>query len=419
MRIERVELWHVRIPLRVPFYPSWIPGYPQRENRFDLIRIFTSDGVVGVSSAPSFGREREGLGSVLGPFLVGQDPQNFSYLKQRLLELSYLGQRQFWIEPAFWDLKGKMEGKPVYSLFGAEGGEVAIYGSLGTAGDPSAVIEKVRVLREEGFSVVKLRVKGEQLDEDLKVVREVVKHFPDLTFGVDANQGWPVDIVKRTPRWSFFRALNFAKACEDLGVSWLEEPLFMEDHYGLSSLRREVSIPIAGGELQTGGVEEIKRMILEGCYDIYQPDAVLVGGIGGSLTVMHYALGAGYRFTPHTWTNGIGFLINLQLFAIHPQREKEFLEFPYDPPGWVPEVRDGVLASPVLARGGKVSLPKTPGLGVEIDEKSLKRWGTCFYRGTLMRVFLQSVRDRGVRQTLELYRLREKEKKTSFEGSPP
>ncbi|MBX3246964.1 MAG: hypothetical protein KF901_07270 [Myxococcales bacterium] len=48
--IRRVELYHVRIPLPDTFYPSWIPGFPQRENRFDLIRIITDDGVEGWSA---------------------------------------------------------------------------------------------------------------------------------------------------------------------------------------------------------------------------------------------------------------------------------------------------------------------------------------------------------------------------------
>ena len=35
-RIERIELFHVAFPLSAPFYPSWIPGYPQTESRFTL-----------------------------------------------------------------------------------------------------------------------------------------------------------------------------------------------------------------------------------------------------------------------------------------------------------------------------------------------------------------------------------------------
>jgi len=40
-KIATIEMYHVRIPLDKPFYPSWIPGYPATDNRFDLIRITT------------------------------------------------------------------------------------------------------------------------------------------------------------------------------------------------------------------------------------------------------------------------------------------------------------------------------------------------------------------------------------------
>ena len=61
-KIERIELFHVNVPLRAPFYPSWIPGYPQTHARYTLVRLTTDTGLVGVSAGAAFGAEREGLG---------------------------------------------------------------------------------------------------------------------------------------------------------------------------------------------------------------------------------------------------------------------------------------------------------------------------------------------------------------------
>ena len=47
MKIDRIELFHVAIPLPKPLYPSWIPGYPQTVNRFRLARLTTDDGAQG------------------------------------------------------------------------------------------------------------------------------------------------------------------------------------------------------------------------------------------------------------------------------------------------------------------------------------------------------------------------------------
>ena len=31
MKISRIDLWHVKVPLRAPFHPSWIPGFIQTD----------------------------------------------------------------------------------------------------------------------------------------------------------------------------------------------------------------------------------------------------------------------------------------------------------------------------------------------------------------------------------------------------
>ncbi len=59
--IARIELFHVAAPLPAKFYPSWIPGFPQTENRFTFIKVITNDGVEGYSAGPAMGRERAGL----------------------------------------------------------------------------------------------------------------------------------------------------------------------------------------------------------------------------------------------------------------------------------------------------------------------------------------------------------------------
>jgi L-alanine-DL-glutamate epimerase-like enolase superfamily enzyme len=105
-RVARVELFHVAIPLPATFRPAWIPGMPANENRFTLVRITTDDGVEGYSAGPAIGRERAGLGDLLGPYVLGEDACDIRLVQQRLREISYLGWRNWWIEPAFWDIRG-------------------------------------------------------------------------------------------------------------------------------------------------------------------------------------------------------------------------------------------------------------------------------------------------------------------------
>jgi D-galactarolactone cycloisomerase len=406
MKIDRIELFHVAIPLPKPFYPSWIPGYPQTENRFTLLRLTTDDDVQGLAAGVAFEREREGLGGLIGPYLIGLDPTDVATVRQRLREVSYLGWRNYWMEAAFWDIRGKVEGKPVWMLLGGkEAGHAPVYVSTGEVHPPQQRAEEVLRLREMGFQTVKLRVHSFDPAEDVAQVEAVRRAVgDDLGIGVDANQGWRVALVDDAPLWTLERATDFARACAQLGVGWIEEPLDMHAYDELAELRRRSEVPIAGGELN-GGWHEFKVMLEKGSYDIYQPDATMGGGIGDAKRVLAACRERGLGYTPHTWTNGLGFLINLHVYAAGPRDHP--IEYPYEPPGWVPEARDGILAEPIrVASDGTVAVPDAPGLGIELDEDKLARYGDKYFEITSRGIALKTIRQKGLFTALRLARKR-------------
>ena len=405
--ITRVELFHVRVPLPATFYPSWIPGFPQKENRFDLIRIVTDDGVEGWSAGQAMAHERAGLGTVLAPYLIGEDPTDIEAMQQRLREVAYLGARHWWIEPAFWDIKGKLAGKPVYELLGGTRCRVPTYASTGQVRRPEARIEEALARYEEGFRAIKLRVHDFDEQKDIDQVVRTAKAVGDkMKIGVDANQAWRVSVVADAPRWDLARARRFVDACADAGVAWVEEPLAMDDYESQIALRKYSRVPISGGEIHTGGLPELKMMIERGCYDIYQPDAIFAGGIAQTMEIARLCREHGVLYTPHTWTNGIGFAVNLQLMAASGFAGEKELEYPYDPPAWVEEARDGILERPFVHRRGEIELPTSPGLGFTIDERALKRWGKRTFVMDKVRLALFGLRDRGLAAAREIDKAR-------------
>ncbi len=404
MKVDRIELFHVAIPLPKPFYPAWIPGYPQTVNRFNLVRVTTDEGVQGVAAGVAFEQEREGLGSLLGPYLIGLDPVDIPTVRQRIREASFLGWRNYWLEAAFWDIKGKVEGKPVWALLGGkEGGRVNVYASTGEVHPPARRAEEVLELCDMGFKAVKLRVHSFDPAEDVAQVAAVRGAVGDsVTLGVDANQGWRVALIDDAPLWTLERAVDFARACMDLGVAWIEEPLDMHAYDELADLCRQSDVPIAGGEMN-GGWHEFKVMLEKGSYDIYQPDATMGGGIGDAARVMETCRERGLGYTPHTWTNGLGFLINLHVYAAGPRTHP--IEYPFEPPGWVPEARDGLLVEPIqVSADGTVAVPDAPGLGIEIDEARLARYGEKYFEITSSGLAIKTIRDKGLFTALKLAR---------------
>jgi len=401
-RIDRIELFHVAIPLPKPFYPSWIPGYPQTVNRFNLLRLTTEDGVQGLAAGVAFEREREGLGGLLGPYLIGLDPTDISTARQRIREASYLGWRNYWIEAAFWDILGKVEGKPVWALLGGESVQrVPVYASTGEIHPTPQRIEEVLSLQEMGFKAIKLRVHSFDYKEDISQVEAVRKAVGDtIQIGVDANQGWRVSLIEDAPLWTLDRATEFSYACAELGISWIEEPLDMYAFDEQAELCRRSKVPIAGGELN-GGWHEFKIMLEKGSYDIYQPDATMGGGISDARRVLEACQKGSLGFTPHTWTNGLGFLINLHVYCSG--RMEQPIEYPYEPPGWIPEVRDGILAETIqIDSDGTVAVPNTPGFGIELDEEKLNRYGEKYFEITSRGLAMKTIREKGLFTALRL-----------------
>ena len=409
MKIDRIELFHVSIPTPKPFYPAWIPGYPQTANRFTLLRLTTGDGATGHAAGIAFERERQGLGGLLGPYLIGADPTDIPTIRQRLREASFLGWRNYWIEAACWDILGKLQAKPVWQLLAGDGHtppeRLPVYASTGEVHPPRQRAEEALQLVAMGFTALKLRVHSFELAEDiaqLEAVRTAVGD--DIQIGVDANQGWRVALVDDAPLWDLARASEFAAACADLGIAWIEEPLDMHAYDELAALRQRSKAPIAGGELNAGW-HEFKVMLEKGSYNIYQPDATMGGGVTDAKTVLDACADRQLGFTPHTWTNGLGFLTNLHVFACSDCSQP--IEYPYEPPGWVPEVRDGLLAEPLLADStGTVPLPMTPGLGIELDEDKLHRYAEKFFEMTAGGLALKTVREKGLFTALRLRRKR-------------
>ena len=130
---------------------------------------------------------------------------------------------------------------------------------------------------------------------------------------VDCNQGWRMSWDAYAP-WSLKDAVKVARELERLGVYWMEEPLHRGDRAGMRRLREMVDVRVAGGEM-TRELYEFRDLITEGCLDVLQPDAALVGGITGLRRVALMAQEHNLVFTPHTWTNGMGVVANAHLTA--------------------------------------------------------------------------------------------------------
>ncbi len=364
-KIAEITVSRHRLVLDPPFPPAW-DSRPRHHFDVDIVRVVTDTGETGIGS----GDAMAGFDAYRDLF-IGRAALDLDRHAKILDNVAFHAGRCWPLDIALWDLAGKLQGQPIWRLVGGAADRVRAYASCGVLRDGAATADLAERLIEAGFAAMKIRFHRADWRDDVAAVAAVRARVGDrLALMVDCNQGWRMPWDTATP-WPLDRALQVARALEELQIYWIEEPLHRGDHAGMAALRAAVSIPIAGGEM-TRERHEFDQLIERGCLDVLQPDAVLTGGISGLKPVAEAARARGLIFTPHTWGNGIGLAANLHLAAgVAPP---PFIEYPFDPPEWTPERRDFPLTQPILADGdGWLTLSDRPGLGIELDEARLAR----------------------------------------------
>jgi len=185
------------------------------------------------------------------------------------------------------------------------------------------------------------------------LAREVIG--PDTELYVDANGGY-----------SAGQAIRVARAMEDYGVTWFEEPVSSQDLAGLAAVRRQVLPDVAAGEY-SWQLADSARLIEAGAVDCLQLDVTRCGGIteflrGAALAAAHSLQVSGHC-APSLHAHVAAAVPNLRhLEYFHDHQRIERLLF------------DGVLSP---AGGELTPDPGRPGLGLELRHADAERYRTA------------------------------------------
>lgn len=370
MKITNLELIPLRGPaLPRPAHPAWAPGTTVTNWGGAIVKVYTDEGLVGIG-APGY-NAAVNFESWIKPRLIGMDP----FATEQVARVLRMANGGWGIDIAIWDLIGKATGQPVYKLWGGYQDRVPAYASFIEVRSPEQRAEDVLRVRDEGYRAAKLRLHDWTMQEDLAQVEAARQAVGDsLTLLVDANQaqqpGTPQTVP--APIWTEQRATQTARALEQLGVYWLEEPLDRYNLEGLSRLCAAADILIAGGE-NNRGLHEFRWLIEQNCYDVIQPEALVSEGIGqlrkvAALAELHHK-----PVAPHHGGGGVGLAAHLHLCAAIPNAS--YLEVWHDPPCMTSDLFQWYLKEPLRINAeGFVEVPNKPGLGVDLDEEKISRY---------------------------------------------
>jgi D-galactarolactone cycloisomerase len=412
-KIDKIELHHVELPLPTALFPVWIPGYAEYWQCFTLLTVTTRDGLVGHATGPAFHRERAGLGELIGQFLLGLDPYDPDLARERLRQASFLGWRNSWIDVAFWDLAGKARGVPVHQLLAerlapapaAAPESLRVYASFRELRPHRARAETLERARRVGFRGAKIPLHAAEESEDgLQLAEARRAAGPDFELMAHAHQAWSVSLVEQVPRWDLARATRTAERAAELGFAWVQEPLHDEAWDDLAALAASAPLPIAGGDLIFDPTD-LRTRTRDRCYSILTPDASFAG-LGTALRTMEVCRAKGLGFSPSANGAGLGLVANAHALAAWARACGDplaaRLEYPWEPPAMIAEHRDLLLEQPLhLREDGTIALPQGPGLGVDLDLTTLRRYGRRFFTLTPVRFLVNSARRSGLKQTAE------------------
>jgi D-galactarolactone cycloisomerase len=299
----------------------------------------------------------------LTPLLLGDDPTATETLWDKMYMLTrWYGRKGVAISTlgaldiAFWDLKGKALGKPVYKLLGGERAYSPAYASgLFWHDDVTALEQEARRHRDRGFHRVKTRLgRSEEYDlAALAAIRRGVGRDGDIL--VDGSHHYDLET-----------ATKMGKALAAENVFWFEEPFPPEEIDNYMALRPRLTVPLAAGE-NDFGVQGFREMLRAGALDIAQPDVCRAGGITECLRIGRMAADTDVRIATHTWSDAIALIANAHLVAALPNGVTVEVDQTGNP------FIDELLIEPLRIRDGLLHLSDAPGLGVEVNMESLRR----------------------------------------------
>lgn len=363
MRIADIEV--INLHFEYPEERGYICADGMMTGRVSsLIRVTTDTGLTGLGAVYSHpDLVRIIVMNHLKPHLLHHDPCDVESLWDKMygltrwygrkgVALSALGG----LDIAFWDLRGKALGIPLYKLLGAERDTVPAYASALLWRDDLGVLEREAAMhRAQGFHRVKVRL-GRSRDYD-------VAAFDAVRRGV----GLDGDImVEGSLRYTLETAEWLGKVLASKKAFWFEEPLPPEDIDGYVTLRSRLSVPLAAGE-NDFGLQGFREMLQAGALDIVQPDACRAGGITECMRIGRLAAQSHVRVATHTWSDAVALIANAHVIAALPNG----LTVEVDQTG-NPFIEE-LLTEPLRIQDGLLHLPDAPGLGIELNPATVER----------------------------------------------
>jgi O-succinylbenzoate synthase len=346
MKIERITLTHVRIPLLEPFR---ISNGEVSEKDGILVRV-EAGGIAGTGEASP----------MAGTFYSDDTPASvWKFLTERLIPAAFAAKAvsvasinrvldraggspfaRAGLETAFWDLEARAAGKPLYEALGGYNVPVESGLAVGITKGIPALIATIEKYLAEGYKRVKIKIEP---GWDVGPLGEIRQRFGDIPLMVDANGAYGREDSAHL------------RLLDAFGLMMIEQPLPRTDLKGHADLQAVMRTPLCLDE----GAEDaaaVKRAIRMKSCRIINIKIQRVGGLSNARAIHDICAKAGIPVWAGTMPElGIGAAQTLHMATL------PNFAYPTDVESSARWFLDDVIEPLITVQEGKIHIP--PGTG--------------------------------------------------------
>ena len=357
MKIDRIELREVHLPLVHPFETSF---GRETEQRVVIVAAY-ADGLVG------YGESAAGIGpwysyetvetcwhvqrDFLVPILLETTIDRPHEVAERFAPVRGHNMAKTGIEAAVWDLFAKADGVPLSRLLGGERDRIESGVSVGIQPSTDALLDRIGTFLDEGYRRIKIKIKP---GWDVAVAAAVRQSFPDARLMVDANSAYTLADAPT------LRALD----AHDLMM--IEQPLGHDDLLDHAKLQERIETPVCLDE-SIVTPEHARAAIELGSCRIVNIKAGRVGGLTAAVRIHDLCREHGLPvWCGGLLETGIGRAHNLALSTL------PGFSLPGDVSASARYYEEDLVDPPfTLDPDGTIPVPDGPGIGVSVDQDRL------------------------------------------------
>lgn len=357
LRVERIVVREIRLPLREPFR---ISSGVSHERRICLLELYDADGAAAWSECVAGERPNYSAETVdtawfairewIAPLVLGRsfdDPRQV----HAVLEASVCGHgmAKAAVEMGIWGLAAVLRGEPLAKLLNGTRDKVATGISLGIQASPGELVERASRAHADGYRKIKIKIMPGADVQYVAAVREALGDGAELM--ADANSAYRLDDAGHLAR------------LDEFDLMMIEQPLGRDDLVRHAVLQKRLRTPVCLDESITS-VERAEDMIALGSGRIVNIKPGRVGGFSSSIAIHDVCEANGIPvWCGGMLESGIGRAYNVALASL-----RNFT-LPGDlSPSARYWQRDIVDREWTMDPNGMVSVPwDRPGIGVEVD----------------------------------------------------